>query len=734
VADPLSPDFGKPYTDQEKVAAGAHQGNRCLVKEGDHVVMLELVQCRETFITRAQKRLHLMAGSGAGESSPLSHMLSSFLGAAGHLKERVEAVSHSASESIKEAKEATATAAASIRETVEAVGHGDRRLQLGQLDIFLHRPAFVHRRMFYGLTAVVLYAGCVVRSVEIDTPPSIAVPIVASFAYPSVLWMLSRAMQHRMPTQQYVFELLLAFDLYQLICETFIFVGFCVEAQRLGLLVPPWGNPMEVSSPMLRALLWLHYHNRVLELLDTVFRLTQKRFHSYGAIHVWLRLLAVWTWFAVCRVGGGDTYFHGMLNAGVSALRYLVFTLGLLRWNWNFKVDFGLYAPKMQVFRKEHLYAIQVGQCALLALHALCAFWWGNAPRPLAVLQFVMMFSGVIFFTNYEYLRDAKDLSAVPGNRRVVFSFDSTGWLYMYHLGVAMWIQDNLNLESKEVAFSGSSGGGLTAAALASGIDTGEIAQRMVKFFNEIGWNAFRILPNVDKTLDDILPQDAHERCSGGIRVLLTKVSMKPPFFQAEAASQFRTWKELFCCLRATCHIPMIGGILPYPVEGRGWYYDGLLWASLFVPWRSFAETDQVIKVSGLGLPGAHIGPRQPAPAWWGLFPPSKEALEGLVWSGYRDTARFFETDLSDGPGVGCCRGRRPPGERGAKADAARRLDGPELLAKLGKSERCSRWDTDKADLVRKLDSMAATSWVAGVAGMAGLALTAAGALLVKYG
>ena len=50
----------------------------------------------------------------------------------------------------------------------------------------------------------------------------------------------------------------------------------------------------------------------------------------------------------------------------------------------------------------------------------------------------------------------------------------------------------------------------------------------------------------------------------------------------------------------------VLGGFLPYPVPGHGWYYDGLIWASLFVPWRTFSENDSVVKCSAYGAPGSN--------------------------------------------------------------------------------------------------------------------------------
>lgn len=56
---------------------------------------------------------------------------------------------------------------------------------------------------------------------------------------------------------------------------------------------------------------------------------------------------------------------------------------------------------------------------------------------------------------------------------KLTFSFDSGGWLYLYHLGVAQYLQRHLlpHLSPDDVAFSGSSGGALVAVALCTDVD-----------------------------------------------------------------------------------------------------------------------------------------------------------------------------------------------------------------------------------------------------------------------
>ena len=74
------------------------------------------------------------------------------------------------------------------------------------------------------------------------------------------------------------------------------------------------------------------------------------------------------------------------------------------------------------------------------------------------------------------------------------------------------------------------------------------------------------------------------------------------------------------------------------------YYYDGMMWSSLFVPWRG-AKEDHIVKVSGIGgvmrlgysFPSLKLRSdiRPPLmPPWWCLLPPPVRVLRGLYWQG----------------------------------------------------------------------------------------------------
>ncbi|CAE8592048.1 unnamed protein product, partial [Polarella glacialis] len=237
---------------------------------------------------------------------------------------------------------------------------------------------------------------------------------------------------------------------------------------------------------------------------------------------------------------------------------------------------------------------------------------------------------------------------------RVTFSFDSCGWLMVYHFGVAHWLQQHMlagvtpenagtSAYPKGIAFSGSSGGALIAAVLGAGTHIPDVFQFFLEQHAECLENPCRMFPAVDRALRKFQYPGAHKFLSGRVRVLLTRVSPKPPFVMGEVVDTFASNEIGITTLCASCHVPLMAGILPYKIEDR-YYYDGMAWPSSFlVPWRA-ARGDLVIRISAMGAPLSDIRVSA-APLWWGLLPPSISLLRGLFWMGYRDAAVYFSAE-----------------------------------------------------------------------------------------
>jgi len=499
-----------------------------------------------------------------------------------------------------------------------------------------------------------------------------------------------------------------ALNLHQLILGGWVVMALISEVRTLGMHL--WGNAWDPSPRAYRLgwLIWVVYSNRYMQGLDTLFLLLRDKFVS--VLHVFQQLALVWAWWLVCRLScGGDAYFAALLQSA-----YNVITYGYFVYKRNKR-------PSLRAqFRITHVLMVML---AISGLHTLYVMWVGNMPRVLALVDMMVMLMMLLLFGNYRYhkylkpfdrvlaerraylqtgvtgvsdasgavgavgvpqvtsekhlsLRHVVSQEAIPGDQagvgpKLVVSFDSSGWLYMYHFGVCRFMQLHVlrGMPADRFAFSGSSGGALAATSLACDVPIDDLVDEILR----VCWpwcrkSPFAMCPAVDYALNKFLPdkgdrEDAWSKCSGRLRLLVTRVRFTPPWFLGDVVSRFENQRQLRGFLRASCHMPIFGGVLPYSVEGR-WYFDGLFWASFLVPWRRPTSRDHVLKVSAVGAPTAHLRPPN-VPPWWTVMPPSTAVLRALYERGYQDALQAFR-DTADGGGGWAARVNLAPAVRDA--------------------------------------------------------------------
>lgn len=116
------------------------------------------------------------------------------------------------------------------------------------------------------------------------------------------------------------------------------------------------------------------------------------------------------------------------------------------------------------------------------------------------------------------------------------------------------------------LGYSGSSGGGLVGATLACGINVKGLADYVIEQHAWAGHNPFNALKAMEIALFKWVEHGMDRRASGRLRLLLTKVHVKPPFLMAEICSAYASHSHLHHVLRASSHVPMVAGILPYRI------------------------------------------------------------------------------------------------------------------------------------------------------------------------
>jgi len=464
------------------------------------------------------------------------------------------------------------------------------------------------------------------------------VPTTITVGYLAFVYYGSRFMRlRRAAFSARIFECMLVYNLYQLALNVCCTLAFVQEVRRQRMAV--WGNRRVYTEDQyhLSFLIWLHYNNTYFELLDTAFILLRKKFRRITFLHVYQRLLMVWSWFIVCKFAcGGDSYFPAVVHSAVHVVTYSYYLLAILQ---------------CPLPRKERVTFLHIAEGLLCVMQALYVLYKGNMPAVLAIIQLFVMLNMLVLFTDFHYRRMstlAVDTAPQAHAPRIVFSFDSSGWLFLYHFGVAKYLREEyLPREGlPPVAYSGASGGALVATALCSGANLPALIENVIASRKDCYRTPWRLMGIVDAAIAKFLPPGAHETCFGKVRVLTTKVLPQPPFVMGEVTSDFQSQQHLAQVLRASCHVPLVGGVLPYRMTAAagGWYWDGLFWSSGlgFVPWRSESPEDTVMRVSGLGVWGAQIKPEITLPPWWTIVPPREETLAGMVAQGYWDAARVL--------------------------------------------------------------------------------------------
>lgn len=539
-----------------------------------------------------------------------------------------------------------------------------RRRQLSQVSLLAESPAGLAPGNFLSVAVLLaaVYLGYVLwimsqmsRVVD-DAPQRPAAPfelgtrgladiqwgsaVLVTFGYCFLVFVFVRWMERRSPVRSVIiFEIMAVYNSTQVLLNVYevcaIFYDMVSSDFHLDTL------PKNIAEP----LIWLQYHCRQMELLDTFFLVLRKKFDDVSFFHMYYRVLNMWGWFFGFHYACvGPTLVPALVTSVAQAFQYMSFSLAL----------FGF--RKLPVFRKAPLAELQIACAVLCMLSNLFMAVSGRLPLGLAMLHAFVFFNGVVLYTDFHFreshpLRDKTP--GKPGVERVTFSFDSAGWLYVYQFGVAAFLQEHLmppNGDAKGrdpshypsgLGFSGSSAGALTASLLASGTSVPDVFEHVLAQYKVCRRQPWKMPICAEEALRKYQFPGAFKVIAGRLRILMTRALLKPPFFMGEVVDEFPDNETAIELLMASCHIPGICGVFPKVVKGKR-YYDGMMWSSLFVPWRG-AKEDHIIKVSGIGGVMSDIRPPL-IPPWWCILPPPVRVLRGLYWQGYLDALLWFRT------------------------------------------------------------------------------------------
>ena len=139
----------------------------------------------------------------------------------------------------------------------------------------------------------------------------------------------------------------------------------------------------------LSVIVWIHYQNKYVELLDTLFMVVRKNNHQISFLHTCHHILLIWAWFLNCKLSActGDSYFGATVNSFIHVIMYSYYFLKLL----NKKVSRTI---------KQMITKLQLIQFVTCAIHAIWCIYT-NYMINMALIQLFVMINMLYLFRKF---------------------------------------------------------------------------------------------------------------------------------------------------------------------------------------------------------------------------------------------------------------------------------------------------------------------------------------------
>ena len=214
-----------------------------------------------------------------------------------------------------------------------------------------------------------------------------SLPSFFSVAYLAMVFFGQRMMANRKEFQikHYIFT----YNLYQCILNLWCVLAMIYEVCQNPWFKSWWGNYSQpgIGGFRISFLVWIHYNNKYVELLDTLFMVLRKKNNQISFLHCYHHILLLWAWFIVCKFHpGGDVYFGALVNSFIHVIMYGYYTMALLNISCPWK---------------KWITACQMIQFVICLTHACYSYYLNNMPRFLPVVQIFVMVNMLVLFGNF---------------------------------------------------------------------------------------------------------------------------------------------------------------------------------------------------------------------------------------------------------------------------------------------------------------------------------------------
>ena len=219
---------------------------------------------------------------------------------------------------------------------------------------------------------------------------SFEAPLIASVLYLSMVFVGPKIMRKRdEPFNPKA--MMLVYNIYQTLFNVYVCYLFDNEIRTNNFKI--WGETCrwnDARSFGVALGVWLHYNNKYLELLDTVWMILRKKERQVSFLHVYHHVLLVWAWWMVCwtieQAPCLDVYFGALCNSFIHVVMYSYYAMALM----------GVAVPW-----KKYITQLQLLQFVVVFCHAVYALLYTKCLKILPYSQMFVMANMLVLFGNF---------------------------------------------------------------------------------------------------------------------------------------------------------------------------------------------------------------------------------------------------------------------------------------------------------------------------------------------
>jgi len=228
---------------------------------------------------------------------------------------------------------------------------------------------------------------------------SFEAPLIASALYLTMVFVGPKVMRKREPFNPTA--LMLVYNVYQTLFNVYVCYLFVSEIRTNNFKI--WGETCrwnDTRSFGVALGVWLHYNNKYLELLDTVWMILRKKEKQVSFLHVYHHVLLVWAWWMVCwtinQAPCVDMYFGALCNSFIHVVMYSYYAMALM----------GVPVPW-----KRYITQLQLLQFVVVFCHAVYVLLYTQCLKILPYSQMFVMANMLVLFGNF-YMKSYKSKSS----------------------------------------------------------------------------------------------------------------------------------------------------------------------------------------------------------------------------------------------------------------------------------------------------------------------------------